>query len=159
MKAEVTGAQLGARRSVFIEVNRQLPLNVLSTFDQPVMTPNCAMRSASTVAPQSLWFLNDQMIVDLSRRLAGKLLRGETLTGEESPTEQRQISEASIRGLFVSLFAEKPNDEELAICLDFVEQQRQLLMERKSDADNANQLSLATLVQTLLASNRFLYID
>ena len=137
-------ATAGARRSVFVQVQRRLPLNVLATFDQPEMTPNCDVRPSTTVAMQSLWLLNDASMVDSSQRLADVLLRERS---EENVVDR----------LFVRLFGVEASADEERQCEAFLVQQRELMS--ASDTSDAEAKSLAALGQVLMASNRFLYID
>ena len=54
-------AELGNRRSLYMEARRSRPLTVLEAFDLPVMNPNCTARtvtSATTKAvtkPMPIW--------------------------------------------------------------------------------------------------------
>ena len=41
------------RRSLYVQMRRSKPLGLMETFDAPRMEPNCELRNASTVAPQS----------------------------------------------------------------------------------------------------------
>ena len=134
------------RRSAFIEVQRSLPLNMLSTFDLPAMTPNCDLRRPTTVATQALWFMNDSLMIGRGADLADHLHR------------HFQTPEDRVGALFIRLFAKPPTSEQKTSCLSFLEEQRDL---RATDETNgkAEQDALATLCQTLMASNRFLYID
>ena len=61
------------RRSLYIQVRRTLPLGMLETFDAPTMTPNCEVRAVSTVAPQSLLFMNNEFVVSQAERFAKRL--------------------------------------------------------------------------------------
>jgi hypothetical protein len=149
-----TGAD-AFRRSIFIATVRSLPLNELQTFDLPDMTPNCQVRSASTVAQQALFFLNDEFIVEASMRMA------------ESLTSQHQDRETQIGEMFIRLFSSSPTDSQLNACLEFLQLQAQALSEnseadwKKQIADNPGvvaKTALANLCQTLLASNPFLYV-
>lgn len=134
------------RRSLFIQHQRSLPLDILSTFDLPTMNPNCDQRRPTTVATQSLWFLNDSMMVERSRRLAEGLIRS------------GMSQEARIEELFVRLFGVIPDQSESRECLDFLMQQKNLY-ETGTNLEEREILALATLCQTLMASNRFLYIE
>ena len=141
-----------SRRSIYIQVQRKLPLNMLATFDQPVMTPNCDLRRPTTVATQSLWFLNDAEIVRLSEHLAHLLM------------DLHENRESQLRHLFVRLFAEPPGDDQLTWCLDFLDSQSaqfkdRLTTENDDKTQEAGHQALATLCQTLFGSNRFLYVD
>ena len=145
------------RRSAFIESNRSLPLNMLATFDLPEMKPNCDRRRSTTVATQSLWFLNDDQIIVLTGGLADRLFTNH-------PTEADQRLDA----LFRKLFATAPTDEEQQYLSSFLERQEELFRadpnaewqkKIKAQPDAPARRSLAALAQVLMASNRFLYID
>ena len=141
-----------ARRSVYIQVHRKLPLNVLATFDQPEMTPNCDLRRATTVATQSLYFLNDAELITRSEDLARLLV------------DQRKDDQSRLTELFIRLFAEPPSDRELDYCVQFLSNQIRQFETLPSGQDQAKPpdptlRSLATLCQTLFGSNRFLYVD
>lgn len=138
LKTGVNGSGGTTRRSIYIQVQRRLPLNVLATFDQPEMNPNCQSRQPSTVATQSLWFLNDQQIIQHAQRLAAVVMR------HDSQDEQ-------FAALFERLFATEPTESERHECSTYLLEQKTRLGE--------SQIAMASLCQALLASNRFLYVD
>ena len=145
------------RRSAFVEVNRSLPLNILATFDLPEMTPNCDNRRETTVATQSLWFLNDDQIVKLTNQLSERLFM-------EYPDNQNQ----RLNTLFRKLYSTSPRPAEQNLISDFLERQEELF-KADQNADWQKKIkehpkapkkrALASLAQVLMASNRFLYID
>jgi hypothetical protein len=155
----VIGGSAGdsTRRSVFIQVQRNLPMNMLATFDQPAMDPNCKLRQPSTVATQSLWFLNDSLIVQHADNLT-RLVYG---VGDIAPEER-------VRQLYARLFTATISESEQQSCLEFLASQtehfrldpdaawQEIL---KKSPEEAEQRAFASLCQTLLASNRFLYVD
>lgn len=143
------------RRSIYIATLRSLPLNELQTFDLPDMKPNCQMRDASTVAQQALFFMNDPFVSEASMRMS------------ESLVKLTQDPEAQIREAYLRLFACEPTDLELRECVEFVRRQDAALRantdtEWKKQVDENPELvpraALANLCQSLLSSNRFLYI-
>ena len=145
------------RRSAFIESNRSLPLNMLATFDLPEMKPNCDRRRSTTVATQSLWFLNDDQIIGLTGGLADRLF-----TNHPIKADQR------LDALFRKLFATAPTDEEKRYLSSFLGRQEELFRadpnaewqkKIKDQPDAPAKRALAALAQVLMASNRFLYID
>ena len=144
------------RRSAFIEVQRRLPLNMLATFDQPEMKPNCDVRRPTTVVTQALWFLNDSLIVERADDLAELLFA----TSPET--------DAQLRELFLRLFAEPPSAEEMDSSLSFLTTQSERFREHpdpewqktvQESPDAPKMRAMASLCQVLLASNRFLYVD
>ena len=147
----------GLRRSVYVEVNRSLPLNALATFDQPVMNPNCDVRRHSTVPTQALWFLNDESMVQEADALARFLIH-----------RHGDRAEPAVRDLFMRLFAVLPSPEETRTLSEFLERQTEqfgrnpdaqlkAVMETEKNAPRSRAFSL--LCQSLMASNRFLYVD
>ena len=144
------------RRSIYIARLRSLPLHELQTFDLPDLTPNCQVRQASTVAQQALFFMNDPFIVAASMRMA------ESLRGHA------QNREAQIREAFLRVYACEPTDGQLQHCVQFLQQQAQALRGNTDEEWNAKMedrpelvelAALANLCQSLLSSNRFLYVQ
>jgi hypothetical protein len=140
------------RRSVYVEAQRALPLGMLEAFDLPVMTPNCEERRCSTVATQSLVFLNDRDVVAPAQRLADRLAR-------ERPNDP----DAQVRRAFVLLFAAEPEEAEVRMCRQFLGRQTECLRTTATpgakDQPDPERLALASLCRTLFCTNRFLYVD
>ena len=168
LKAGVDGANADAwRRSAYIEVQRRLPLNMLATFDQPEMTPNCELRRPSTVATQPPWFLNDAMIVECADALARLMWTPDSRFSLREKSVVRGANddnlEAQIQEVFVRMFAAPPNDRETRACLEFLRinsetsstNQRTAMRSRKAK-QRSKQWPLSA---KLFASNRFLYVD
>jgi hypothetical protein len=144
------------RRSIYVQNRRGLPLALLEAFDLPVMTPNCDSRRCSTVAPQSLLLLNDEFMVAQAEEMANRLFREATTT------------DARIRLTYRLLFAGEPTEADLKTCRTFIETQVKYYRDNgdtkwketvKKEPRASEQRALASLCQTLLCSNRFLYID
>lgn len=133
------------RRSVYVQVRRSLPLAVLDTFDGPVMTPNCDIRHASTVAPQSLMLLNSPFIHQQAAFLAERVRK------ENEPRAQ-------IVYAWKLAYATTPTSQEVDQALAFVNQQTEVYRQQKGVTDPGLQ-ALTNFAQALLSSNRFLYID
>ena len=131
------------RRSIFINVSRQQPLDMLATFDQPKMAPNCDLRSETTVATQALWFLNDGELIQHADRLAEQL------------AAHSEDVDAQLRQLYLRLFSSEPTDSQRTTCREFLADQTAHF----SGDEQAARRALASLCQVMLASNRFLYVD
>src|SRR5262245_19891731 len=52
------------RRSVYVLVRRTQPLGMLEAFDAATAEPNCEIRNASTVTPQSLMLMNSEFVLN-----------------------------------------------------------------------------------------------
>ncbi|MGB1725376.1 MAG: DUF1553 domain-containing protein, partial [Limisphaerales bacterium] len=114
-------------------------------------------RRSTTVATQSLWFLNDDQIIGLTGGLADRLF-----TNHPIKADQR------LDALFRKLFATAPTDEEKRYLSSFLGRQEELFRadpnaewqkKIKTQPDAPARRALAALAQVLMASNRFLYID
>lgn len=157
LKAGVDSGQSGVnRRSIYVQMQRNKPLNMLATFDLPIMTPNCELRRNTTVATQSLWLMNDDQMVDLAQSLAMNVCR------EEDDVD------CMIRNLYIRLFSIEPTQSEYELCRSYIEQQTTYFQEApdkswqdqiKKNPEKIQQRVVATLAQSLIASNRFLYVE
>jgi hypothetical protein len=155
------------RRSVYVEARRSLPLTVLEAFDEPVMSPNCAMRQESTVAPQSLMMLNDTFVAEQSRYFA------ERLRAEHPGNLRAQINRA-----WRLAYGVEPKEQEVVSALIYLAEQGEQIRARiaappapgKTEGANkpdkaaglppdAQTAALASLCQALISANRFLYVE
>ena len=147
------------RRSIYVQVRRSTPVGVMETFDAAAISPNCEARAVSTVPPQSLMMMNDQFVLERAQDLAVRLRR-------ESPGNAR----GQVTLLWRLLFANEPDNLELQRSLVYLAEQAETIrsftdaaIEKKKDAKtavpDAPLQALASLCQTLLGSNRFLYLD
>lgn len=148
------------RRSVYLTSERIFPLTMLDTFDMPAMKPNCDVRKTSTVAPQSLWFLNDGLILNVTGRYARQMLGDDAHGGE--------VTEAIIQDVFRRFFAAEATAEEVTAGLQYIANQTEQLrnvddedyQQRVADGETTPTIdALATFCQALLSTNRFLYVD
>jgi cytochrome c553 len=153
------------RRSIYIQVRRSQPLAMLEAFDMPLMNPNCDLRRASTVAPQSLLLMNDRFVLGQSEAMAKRL----THDAPDDPVAQ-------IREGWALIFGADANGAEVGAALDFMAEQTRDLKQRaqaptpapapKSKNPEPPQppvdpevRALASWCQALLSSNRFLYVE
>lgn len=144
------------RRSLFMAAWRSLPLHELKTFDLPELTPNCQVRETSTVAQQALFLMNDPFVLEAAYRMA------------ESLAAQTQDGEAQVREAYLRLFCCEPTARQMQQAVQFIQQQKAALRDNRDDAwrkriDEQPELvaltALANLCQSLLSSNRFLYVQ
>ena len=151
------------RRSVYVQVRRSRPLSVMDPFDPPLLDPNCPQRNSSTVSPQSLFLMNSDFVQDHSRNLAERVA---TVAG---PDVKSQIVLA-----WRLVFGTDPNETETTEAAAFVAAQTEVFQPKAPVAaavpatgaaaapnpagDPARQ-ALSLLCQSLLSSNRFLYVE
>ncbi|MBM3968636.1 MAG: DUF1553 domain-containing protein [Planctomycetes bacterium] len=146
------------RRSVYVQVRRSRPLSVLDPFDPPVLDPNCPQRNSSTVSPQSLFLMNSDFVQEHSRNLA------ERITTTAGPDVKSQVVLS-----WRMIFGVDPTESESAEAVAFVAAQTEVFQPKTvppanppagtaSPPDPARQ-AFALLCQSLLSSNRFLYVE
>jgi len=146
------------RRSVYVQVRRSMPLGLMEPFDIAAMSPNCERRTSSTVAPQALLMMNNDLVVRLSERFAQRVL-----------AEAGEDSAAQVRHAWLLAFGRTADDASVVNAVAFLEAQRQNFAPAadaaaKSDAAKPpaltpGQQALALLCQALMSSNQFLYVE
>jgi hypothetical protein len=138
------------RRTLYLQVRRTLPLNLLEVFDAPLLTPNCERRTDSTSAPQSLALLNGEFVLEQARAFAQRVER------EAGPEPAARIERAWRLAL-----GRGPSPAELASATRFLEAQAADLarLPATDPPVPAAHRALALLCQALLGSNAFLYVD
>ncbi|TXT24024.1 MAG: hypothetical protein FD138_3134, partial [Planctomycetota bacterium] len=146
------------RRSVYVQVRRSRPLSVMDPFDLPMLDPNCPQRISSTVSPQSLFLMNSDFVQEQSRNLA------ERVAAIAGPDVKSQIVLA-----WRLIFGAEPTETESAEAVAFVASQTEVFQPKTPPPANppagtapppdpARQ-AFALLCQSLLSSNRFLYVE
>jgi len=139
----------GWRRGIYLQqaqkYGRAVP-SLLEAFDFPQMAPNCVERVESTVVPQALHLLNDEMV----RRLAASLARRVRAEAGADPGEQIE------RAYLISL-SRPSSPEERTLSR---EKLRQLTAQwAPKVGPEASQKALETFCHALINSAAFLYID
>ena len=163
------------RRSVYVQMRRTRPLALLEAFDLPKMEPNCELRSASTVAPQSLTLMNSAFALGAATAFAERVQR------EAGPAPEARIQRAWKLAL-----GTLPTPAELDRAGAFLKDQTRTLQTKPAAPPSSpappkagtpavaapapakaggapvhppELAALATLCQALLNSNAFLYAD
>ena len=137
------------RRSIYVQVRRSQPLDMLRAFDAPVMETNCERRSVSTVATQSLMLLNGDFILQQAGRLAARVTREAS-----NSTLAVQIDRAWQLAL-----CRQPTDDEFKLVQSFAADQLAYLEKNRKGAKALNLQVLTNVCQVLLSSNEFLYLE
>jgi hypothetical protein len=138
------------RRSIYVQVRRSLPLAMLETFDAAIATPNCEVRSASTVATQALLLMNGKQVLEQS------LFFAERVRKEAGADPKAQVALA-----WRLAYAAEPTADELEGATSFLARQSaHFAAQKRVPADpEPNVQAIASFCQALLGSNRFLYVD
>jgi hypothetical protein len=135
------------RRAVYLPIIRNNLYTLLEQFDFPDPTMPTGRRHQTTVAPQSLLMMNNELVLDSSGQLAQLLVAG-------FAERHERLSQ-----LYLRLFARQPNDAERDTCLKFVNDAASAgLLDAVRLSPEGELQAWALLVQALLATNDFLHV-
>src|SRR6202522_4595266 len=150
------------RRSVYIFVRRNLPYPLLQEFDTANTFESCDYRKNTVTAPQSLDLLNNELVLDWARSLAGRVLNDSVLTPA-----------AQVDRAFRLAYGRGATADEQKIAADFLAKQMPIMVARLANKDSkpplpsnlpqgvgqARAAAFVDLCHMLLDSNEFLYIN
>jgi hypothetical protein len=146
-KKDVADASKQWRRSLYILSRRNYHLSFLAAFDHPVMSLNCTRRNSSAVVGQSLFMLNDDFVLEQSRKFAERVV-------SESESPGTRIERA-----FQIAFARKPTAQEAAWSSDLLKRRTARYSAAKLSPEEAAQRALAGFCHVLLNTSEFLYVN
>lgn len=135
------------RRSVYVFVRRNVRYPMFEVFDMPDTHESCARRNTTVTAPQALELLNNELVLDWSRSLAGRVMNDAGLTPE-----------AQVDRAWKFVYSRQASDEERKAALSFLDRQTELLSDRL-DKQEARSAALTDLCHMLLNSNEFVYVN
>jgi mono/diheme cytochrome c family protein len=145
----------GWRRAIYILERRTTPPTMLEVFDLPRMSPNCIVRSYSTVSTQALQMMNSEVIRERARYFAGRLL------DEFGDNQEAQIEQICLRS-----FGRRPTPQETALAVrdlrDLAGKWSAHLESQKNEGPRAatsRWYALADLCHAVLSSAEFTYIE
>jgi len=148
------------RRTLYVQMRRSKPLSLMETFDAPRMEPNCELRNASTVAPQSLMLMNGEFTLTQAKFFAERVAKE---AGDS--TDESRVARA-----WQLAFSRRPNSTEMTDALAFLGKQRAhftantpkpapVAKGKEAAPTNPDDHALTSLCQALLTANRFLYVE
>jgi hypothetical protein len=149
------------RRSVYTFVRRNTRYPMFEVFDMPDTHESCPRRNTTVTAPQALELLNNELVLDWSKSLAGKVLNDGGLTPE-----------AQVDRAYRLTFSRMPTEAERTTALEFLNRQSAILAERMVTDDKTplpdnlpqgvekvKAAALVDLCHALLNSNEFVYLN
>lgn len=110
------------QRSIYVYWKRTSPHPMMTLFDAPDRESSCVMRSRSNTALQSLGLLNETQRVEMSRKLAERLIKS-------TDSDERRLD--LLYGLVSS---RKASAKEKAACLNLVKNMRERYKDSEQDA-------------------------
>jgi hypothetical protein len=135
------------RRSVYVFVRRNTRYPMFEVFDMPDTHESCPRRNATVTAPQALELLNNELVLDWSRSLAGRVWNDAGMTAE-----------AQVDRAWRFVYSRAATVEERKEALDFLDWQRAKLSARMTP-EEASKAALTDLCHMLVNSNEFLYVN
>lgn len=146
------------RRSLYIQVRRSKPVGLLEAFDIPAMEPNCTIRNASTVAPQSLALMNGEFALEQAKHFSERV-------------EKEADKDAQVELAWKIAFGASPSMAEVMQAKAFLAKQTKQFQANPPPppavakgkpapaAPTAEHLAMESFCQVLISANRFLYVD
>ena len=132
-KKPISGPIDGAgRRSIYLNVRKNFPVEFMEIFDRPRPTLTVGKRNVSNQPAQALAMMNDPFIKGESERLGQSLSSNSTL---DDP--------AKLKSLYLRVLGRSPDDKEMSRALAYLK------------AGN----SWSDLVQAMFETKEFLYLD
>jgi hypothetical protein len=132
------------RRSLYFTVKRSQLIPMMTLFDAPDALVPIAVRSTTTVAPQSLFLMNNPQVRTWAEGFADRV---------DSPTDG-SMPDAVCSAYRIALGRE-PDGTELSAALAFLDRQAAL----HADDPEARRTALADLCQVIFGLNEFLFIE
>jgi hypothetical protein len=142
------------RRTLYVMTIRSDKTGFGPLFDAADPLLPVEARNLSTVAPQSLFLMNNEFVMAQAGALADRILAeppaGEATAADNSPADAELLERARIERLYEILYARSVTDREVAVG-------RQLLAARRAASDE--RAAWLAYCQVLLCANEFIYID
>jgi Protein of unknown function (DUF1549)/Protein of unknown function (DUF1553) len=140
-----TGSKLDIEspyRTVYLPVLRDLLPEMHETWDFPNPTQIKGQREVTTVPSQSLFMMNNRMVVSAAQAVAARLL------SDKSHSDDK----ARVRHAYRILFSRDADDDESKAAIEMMES-----LETPADEKNKEAYRWATMIQALMASAEFRY--
>jgi hypothetical protein len=156
-----TDANEGNRRSVYIMLKRNAVYPMLEAFDAPNPQESCSRRFSSIIPSQALMLMNDPLLIEWSRALAGRVLNDTGLSLDQQVDRAYRV-----------VLSRSPNTAERGEVMDFLRRQSTLLSEAfarnekppipdklPAGMDPAQAAAFVDFCHSLLNSNEFVYVN
>jgi hypothetical protein len=149
------------RRSVYIFEKRVMVYPIFEAFDAPNPQESCPRRFRTVIPSQALMLMNDRLVLEWSRALAGRVLNDSGLTAEQQVERAYRLA-----------LSREPKPREVEAVLDFIGRQAGVIGERLAKNEKvllpenapanmapARAAAFVDFCHTLLNSNEFLYVN
>ncbi len=131
------------RRTVYLPVRRGSIPNLLGIFDFGDATTSSGGRNRTNVAPQALFLLNSQFVLDRALGLARQAFKEASLSDGQK-----------VESIYLRVLTRRPAPLEIDEGLSYVQR-----LETALGGEQAREKAWQSLCHTLLAANEFLFVD
>jgi hypothetical protein len=135
------------KRSVYLMTQRLKRHPLLALFDGPDPNASTPQRFTTTVAPQSLFFINDPWVHAKAEKMAGRLIGAH-------PDDATRLNRA-----YRLMFSRAPTPTEHQSAAEFLTAYRGDLEQAGVAAEQRDAAAWAAYVRVLLGTNEFVYVD
>ncbi|SPE38782.1 conserved exported hypothetical protein [Candidatus Sulfopaludibacter sp. SbA6] len=149
------------RRSVYVFVKRNMVYPMLDAFDEPNPQETCSRRFRSVIPSQALILMNDALVLDWARALAGRVLNDSGLSLDQQVDRAYRLA-----------LSRPPAAAEREAVRDFLDRQSSLLAERlarnekppmpeelPAGMEPSRAAAFVDFCHALVNSNEFLYAN
>ena len=135
------------RRSIYFFFKRSKLPKMLALFDGPDTLQDLAVRGETTVAPQALWLMNNEIVRDYATGLAKQI----------APPSPADVDEG-VTLAYRKVFARPPTSDELRDSTEFVRAQVAAFRDA-GKAKEAESSAWTDFCQVLFGLNEFAYVE
>lgn len=136
------------RRSIYLPVVRSALFDVFTAFDFADPSTLAGQRDQTIVAPQALFMMNSQFVLDQSRALAGRLVEQDELT----PGNR-------IGRLYNIAYSRDPSESEISRAIAYIERFREAVSQSGSANVEIDLRAWTSLCRAILSANEFVYLE
>ena len=137
----------GYRRSLYQPIIRNHLYDVFELFDFPDPAVENGDRTATTIAPQALFMMNSDLVLEAAERLADELLHDKALNDAER-----------LERAYLKSYGRPPIELEIVRGLEFIAQSAFDIEPKASAASPRRSRAWQDLCQVILAANEFVYV-
>jgi len=134
------------RRSIYFTMKRSQLIPTLQLFDAPEALVPIGDRTATTVGPQALWFLNNPHVRTWAELFADRML-----------PHLQQSPRLAVEEVYRSALCRQPDDFERQAAINFLTQQ--IDSYRTAGDKEAGKLALTDFCQSILSLNELIYVE
>jgi cytochrome c553 len=136
------------RRSIYLPVVRSALFEVFTAFDFADPSTLAGQRDQTTVAPQALFMMNSEFVLNQVRAVASQLLVQSELTAP-----------AKLKSLYNRVYSRDPSEGEVSRGLAYLDRIRTMLTQADATATDVESRAWVSLCRAVVSANEFVYVE